>query len=199
MSELPRTYNERRSVIAAVLEPYFNVSAMQPTNTRPHSVDADEFYAHSLWCSSGDRKTGNTRTVTVSIEEATDGRQEADEIRDMMREECSSGLNFERPNFEAYEIAGTPPGEHVFVLEYLGRLTAIVGNCLIHIMPKGTGVALGSLVDPALDIGRTIGCSAYENDFESPDVPDGRGDQPKGWTVEGGPPFIPGSVEAEPE
>ncbi|WP_196109285.1 hypothetical protein [Mycobacterium tuberculosis] len=50
-------------------------------------------------------------------------------------------------------------------------MRAIVGDCVIHIMPMGTGVELSKLADLALDIGRSVGCSAYENDFTLPDIP----------------------------
>jgi hypothetical protein len=59
----------------------------------------------------------------VSIYQAGDGGREADGVRDMMREECPPGLDFRSRNPEAYEISGQRPGEYVFVLNYLPRLT----------------------------------------------------------------------------
>ncbi len=35
MTETPRTYSERRDLIAEKLEPYFHVSALVPTNHEP--------------------------------------------------------------------------------------------------------------------------------------------------------------------
>ncbi len=192
MTEPPRGYTGRRDLIAEKLEPYFQTSAMLPTNSRPSSEAAEEFFDNSLWCSWGDRETGYTRTVTVSIEQAADGEREADGVRAMMREECPRGLDLQTPNSEAYEITGQRPGEYVFVLEYLGRVTAIVGKCVISIMPDGTGVELSKLADVALDIGRSVGCSAYENDFTLPDFPEEWRNQPVGWYTEGFPPYIPG-------
>jgi hypothetical protein len=154
---------------------------MVPKNTRPTSETADEFWDNSMWCSWGDRETGYTRTVTVSICQVPDGERRADRVRAMMREECPPGLDLQTPNPEAYEITGQRPGEYVFVLDYLGALTAIVGSCFIEIMPRGTGVELRELADVALDIGRTVGCSAYENDFTLPDIPEEWRNQPVGW------------------
>jgi hypothetical protein len=172
MTGPPRSYSGRRDRIAEKLEPYFHISAMLPKNTRPSSEAAEEFWDNSLWCSWGDRETGYTRSVTVSIYQAADGECEADGVREMMREECPPGLDFRTPNPEAYEITGPRPGEYVFVLNYLPRLTAIVGNCVTDIMPRGIGIELSKLADVALDIGRNIGCSAYENDFTLPEVPE---------------------------
>jgi hypothetical protein len=192
MTEPPRSYSGRRDLIAEKLEPYFHISAMLPKNTRPTSATAEEFWDNSLWCSWGDRETGYTRTVTVSIYQAGDGGREADGVRDMMREECPPRLDFRSPNPEAYEISGQRPGEYVFVLNYLPRLTAIVGNCVTDIMPRGTGIELSKLADVALDIGRSVGCSAYQNDFTMPDFPEEWRNQPVGWSTEGFPPYIPG-------
>jgi hypothetical protein len=166
---------------------------MLPKNIRPTSESAEKFWDNSLWCSWGDRETGYRRSVTVSIYRAADGERRADEIRDMMRGECPSGLDLRTPNPEAYEIAGPRPGEHVFVLNYLGHVRAVVGDCVVEIMPLGTGIDLSKLAGVALDIGRTVGCSAYENDFTLPEFPEAWRNQPVGWSAgEGFPPYIPG-------
>lgn len=196
-AELPRSYTGRRDLIAEKLEPYFQISTMLPKNTRPTSEAAEKFWDNSLLCSWADRETGNTRTVTVSIYRAADGERRADEIRGMMREECPPGLDPRTPNPDAYEIAGPRPGECVFVLGYLGHVRAVVGDCVVEIMPLGTGIDLSSLADVALDIGRTVGCSAYQNDFTLPDVPEAWRNQPRGWSTEGVPPYLPGPVEPE--
>lgn len=192
MTGPPRSYTGRRDLIAQKLEPYFQISAMAPKNTRPTSEAAEELWDNSLWCSWGDRETGYTRTVTVSIYQVADGEREASGILDMMQEECPPGLDLRTPNREAYEITGERPGEYVFILNYLGHVRAVVDNCVIHIMPMGTGIELSELADVALDIGRTVGCSAYDNDFTPPDFPKEWRDQPVGWCAEGAPPYIAG-------
>ncbi|AVO64284.1 hypothetical protein CBG40_21550 [Mycobacterium tuberculosis] len=58
MTGPPRSYTGRRDLIAEKLEPYFQISAMLPKNTRPTSETAEEFWDNSLWCSWGDRETG---------------------------------------------------------------------------------------------------------------------------------------------
>jgi hypothetical protein len=187
-----KAITERRDLIAEKLEPYFHISAMLPKNARPTSEIAEELWDNSLWCSWGDRETGYARTVTVSIYQVTDGEERAEEVRDMMREECPPGLDLRTPNPEAYEITGLPPGEYVFVLNYLGHVRALVGRCVIHIMPMGTRIDLSKLADVALDIGRSVGCSAYQNDFTMPVFPEEWRNQPVGWSTEGFPPYIPG-------
>jgi hypothetical protein len=111
-----------------------------------------------------------------------------------VREECRPGTDLRTPNPEAYEIAGPQRGEYVFVLHYLGHVWAIVGNCVVDITPMTIGMELSEVVDlsklayVALDIGRTVGYSAYDND-----VPESWRNQPVGWSTEGFPPYIPGS------
>ncbi|QZA19893.1 hypothetical protein K3U93_04635 [Mycobacterium malmoense] len=166
---------------------------MLPSNVRPSSEAAEKFWDNSLWCSWGDRETGYTRSVTVAIYQVADGERRANEIRTMMREECPSGLDLQSPNPEAYEVTGQRAGEYVFVLNYLGHVRAVVGRCVVEIMPMGTGIDLSKLADVALDIGRTVGCSAYQNDFTLPDVPEEWRNQPVGWSTEGFPPYIPGA------
>jgi hypothetical protein len=133
MNEPPRTYTGRQDLIAEKLEPYFQISAMLPKNTRPTPEIAEELWDNSLWCSWGDRETGYTRTVTVSIYQVADGEQEADEVRDMMKEECPPGLDLRAPNPEAYEIIGQQSGEYTFVLDYLRTKSAMAwlscGGC----------------------------------------------------------------------
>ncbi|WP_085254006.1 hypothetical protein [Mycobacterium saskatchewanense] len=65
-------------------------------------------------------------------------------------------------------------------------------------MPQGIGVDLSKLADVALDIGRSVGCSAYENDFTLPGVPESWREQPMGWSVEGAPPCLPGLSMPKP-
>jgi hypothetical protein len=191
MSEPPRSYTGRRDLIAEKLQPYIDVSVMLPKNSRPTSGAAEKFWDNSLWCVWADRQTGHTRTVAVSIYQAADGEREADGVRDMMKEECAPGVDLSTPNPEAYEITGQPTAEYVFVLEYLGRVTAVVDNCLVHIWQSGNGIELSKLAGVALDIGRTVGCSAYQNDFTLPQVPAEWRNQPVGWSTEGLPPYMP--------
>lgn len=192
LNDIPRYYSERRALIAEKLSPYFPIAEMVSTNTRPTSEAAEMFWDNSLWCSWGDRETGYAQTVTVSVCQVADGEQKADDIRDMMEEECSVGLDLQTPNPEAYEIAESHANASVFVLGYLERVTAIVGNCVVDIWPFGTEIELSAFTEVALDIGRSVGCSAYENDFTSADFPDEWRNQTRGWSTPGFPPYIPG-------
>jgi hypothetical protein len=93
---------------------------MVPKNTSPTSETAEEFWNNSLWCTWVDRKTaGFIRSVAVSIYQAADGEQRAEELRSLMNDECAQDLDLQTPNPEAYEIPNQRPGEHVFVLTYV--------------------------------------------------------------------------------
>jgi hypothetical protein len=77
-------------------------------------------------------------------------------------------------------------------------LVAIIGDCVIDILSSGTGIKLNELADVALDIGRTVGCSAYQNDFTLPDIPEEWHDRPPvGWYAEGAPAYIPGMSDPD--
>lgn len=115
MTGPPRSYTGRRDLIAEKLEPYFQISAMLPKNTRPTSETAEEFWDNSLWCSWGDRETGYTRTVTVSICQVADGEREAEGVRDMMRLECPAGLDFFFKQKTAYEMLRSLVGSEMCI------------------------------------------------------------------------------------
>ncbi len=70
----------------------------------------------------------------------------------------------------------------MFVLGYLGHVRAIVGNSYRDLADGHTRVELSKLADVALDIGRSAGCSAYENDFTLPDIPTQWRNQPLAGT-----------------
>lgn len=122
MTGPPRSYTGRRDLIAEKLEPYFQISAMLPKNTRPTSETAEEFWDNSLWCSWGDRETGYTRTVTVSICQVADGEREAEGVRDMMRLECPAGLDLFFKQKTAYEISACLVGSFIAAKSFLGGL-----------------------------------------------------------------------------
>ena len=170
MTETLRTYIERRDLIAQKLEPYLHVSSLVPTNTEP-TFDAPEgIFENSLLCNWGDPETLTTRTLYVHIYHVPDGEQKAESVREMMLEEAPPAPDQQPPDTDAYEITGQRPGEYVFVLNYVGSLRVIVGNCLIETMPRPITAPLSELVDAVLDIGRTVGCTAYVNDFQQPTI-----------------------------
>jgi len=168
MTETPRSYTERRDLIARKLEPYFHVSRMVPTNTEASFEEPAGSWGNSLVCRWGDAETLTTRTLSVCVYQVADGEREAASVREMMLDEAPPSPDRPPPDADAYEIAGQDPGEYVFVLNYLGRLTAIVGDCAIDIAPNPSTGALGEIADAALDIARTVGCSAYVDDFQPP-------------------------------
>lgn len=164
MNVPPQKYSARRALIAQKLEPFLDVSSMVPTNMS--ATFEPETFENSLTCSWADPPTLTTRTLFVFIHEVPDGSVKAADMRDMIEEETLPTGDENAP--EAYEVLGQGPGEYVFVLKYLDRLTAIVGSCVVEIMPSGFSVPLADLADVALDIGRSVGCSTYTNDFQPP-------------------------------
>lgn len=167
MTEIPRSYTERRGVIAQKLEPYFHISKLVPTNLEPAFEPAPGLRPNSLMCSWGDPATGDNK-LFVYISRVADGEGKADRIRDMMMNEAPSEPGKPPTEGDAYEIPGQRAGEYVFVLNYLGRLTVLVGDCWIDIAPMPVTFPLSDLAEVALEIGRTVGCSPYVNDFEPP-------------------------------
>lgn len=167
MTKVPRSYTERRKLIAAKLEPYFHISNLVPTNLEPAFEPAPGLRPNSLTCSWGDPATGDNK-LFVYISQVADGERKADSIRDMMANEAPPDPGQPIEDADAYEIPGQHPGEYVFVLNYLGRLTALVGDCWIDIAPMPVSFPLSDIAAVALDIGRDVGCSSYVNDFQPP-------------------------------
>jgi hypothetical protein len=165
MTETPRSYSERRELIAQKLEPHFGVSSLVPTNTEP--AFEPDFFENSLKCTWGDPASGENK-LFVYIHQVADGDAEAQSIREMMLEESPPTPDQTPPDADAYEMTGQRPGEYVFVLNYLGRLTVIVGNCTVDVSPMPPTSPVSEIAHAALDIGRTVGCSAYVDDFEPP-------------------------------
>lgn len=157
MSTQPRrsTYTQRRRAIADILDPHLGVASMVPTNVSP--TFEPDYFENSLWCSWVDRDSSPGRTLSVSIHRVEDGAAEAESVRARIAEETFTGD-------VGTEIVGPNPGEVAFVLDYLGDVTAIVGSCVVRVVlapPAG----LTGLVEPALQIARTVGCSPYVDDF----------------------------------
>ncbi len=75
-------------------------------------------------------------------------------------------------------------GEFVFVVTVLGRVTAVVGGCEVSVYTDQDGVYLGDLTDAALQIGRSVGCSAYRTDFVAAELPELRS-LLRGWITPG--------------
>jgi hypothetical protein len=181
MAQSPQRYTERCAVIAEKLGTYFDFGALVRTNAQP-SFEPDLF-ENSLMCSWGDPATGDNK-LFVYIHQVPDGNHEAEKLREMVTEEAPANQERQSPNAEAYEIHKHGPDEYVFVLNHVGRLTAIVGDCIISISPTPVTIRLDELADAALDIGRTVGCSAYINDFEPPTFDTSR--EPQRWTTADG-------------
>ena len=172
MTEAPRSYSARRRLIAEKLDPYFHVGPMTPTNSA--SAFEPGMYPDSLMCSWADPGALSSRTLSVFVDSVPDGATKAADIREMMQEEALVTPGERPADAEAYEVALPNAAEYVFVLNYLGRLTAIAGNCVVQIMPWPITAPLGDIADVALDIARTVGCSAYVDDFEPPVVDGGK-------------------------
>jgi hypothetical protein len=184
MMETPRSYSQRRDVVAQKLEPYFHISALVPTNTKPAFDDPEGLFENSWMCSWGDPETLTSRTLFVYVHEVADGERKAERIREMMAEEAPPDPDLQRPDADAYEMARRQPGEFAFVLNYLGCLTVIVGKCVIEIMPNPISLPLSEIADTAADILRAIGCSRYVNDFQPPAIDANR--DFGGWTTADG-------------
>ncbi|HEY7051084.1 MAG TPA: hypothetical protein VH496_02980, partial [Mycobacterium sp.] len=61
--------------------------------------------------------------------------------------------------------------ENIFVFDYVNDIRVIVGHCEVCIVTDLPGSSVSDLVEPALEIGRAVGCSPYENDFVPPEIP----------------------------
>jgi hypothetical protein len=86
-------------------------------------------------------------------------------------------------------------GEFGFVFTVLGRVTAVVGTCEVSIYTDVDGVDPADLTDAAAQIGRSVGCSAYRNDFVAAEWPELRS-LLRGLTPRF-PPYIPPGLDRD--
>ncbi len=184
-NDLP-TYTQRVTRIAAILEPYLHVSRYVLATPDPNPVDAPNGLA-SRWF---DQQTGRPE-VSVFIDQLTNIENPLANLRARV-----TGEDYYEPGM-ASEITGLAPGEYAFLQHYANAVTAIVGNCRVSVHPPDTYGDLAGLVDPALEIGRTVGCSAYRNDFVPPPLPEEW--RQANWGIgPGSPGFSPGVPPGPP-
>jgi hypothetical protein len=174
-----RTYTGRLARITEVLEPCLHVSEYVLATPESNPLDRP----NGLACRWFDRRTAQP-TVSVFIDELED----VDRSLAILRDDVAGNGDFEPGSVT--EVAGSGRGESVFVRHYVNTLTAIVGNCQVSLSAPGD---LTALVEPALEVARSVGCSAYLDDFVRPPLPDEcRGTN---WGVG---PGIPGFPPAAP-
>lgn len=174
------TYTQRRIAIAAILGPYVEVSRMADTTGNTNPLE-DE---NGLYCSWGDPETG-MRWISVSIKSLDDVAGAVASHRYHVSEYALRSEDSYDPA-TAREEASERAGEYVFVFKYVDSVSVIVGACEVTIGCDIRDSDVSDLVQPALKIGRAVGCSPYENDFVPPEIPE----KWRGITW-GSPPFPP--------
>lgn len=177
MTEL-RTYTERVAAIVQILSGVIDVSKYIIATYSPNPPDLET--NNPLWCSWADPETGHPR-IAVLIEAVDDINDEVRSQRDHVANYLERGDSHYDPA-TASEVATDRPDEYVFLFNYVGRVTALVGHCRVDVMPslglikrfdnEYLGLELADFIDAALRIGRTVGCTPYEDDFVRPDFPD---------------------------
>jgi hypothetical protein len=161
-----RTYTGRLARITEILEPCLHVSEYVLATPENNPLDRP----NGLACRWFDRRTAQP-TVSVFIDELEDVDRSLASLRD--------------------DVAGNGDIEPGSVTE-----VAIVGSCRIAVHPPDGYDDLARLVEPALEIGRTVGCSAYRNDFVPPPLPE---EWPKAnWGIGSRSPGFPPGVPPGP-
>ena len=179
------TYTDRVARISTILNPYLDVNQYVAATPDVNPTDAP----NGLACRWFDRESGGPR-VSVFIDELTD----IDQALAGLRAEVT-GEDYYEPGSTS-EVAGLDADKHAFLQHYANAVTAIVGNCRIAVHPPDGYDDLARLVEPALEIGRTVGCSAYRNDFVPPPLPE---EWPKAnWGIGSRSPGFPPGVPPGP-
>lgn len=172
-----RSYTQRRARIAKLLEPYLPVSRLADTTSDPNPLDVQ----NGLACKWADLETGRP-VAAVFIRAVNDVSVAVAKHRHHVYDYALRFEDSYTPTTAREEPAGRE-GEFIFVFEYLGKVIVIVGQCEVSIGSDVRNLALSTLVAPALEIGRTVGCSPYENDFVPPELPEKLREW--GWTAFG--------------
>jgi hypothetical protein len=124
---------------------------------------------NGLSCSWGDSETGMTR-VSVHINAVDDALDELRSLRDQITEFAYRNNRYD-PS-EASEVPTSDPSVHTFIFGCFAKVTALVDNCEVDLRVVDRDFPHATLIEPAVEIGRTIGCSPYEDDFVRPEFPE---------------------------
>jgi hypothetical protein len=160
------TYSQRVSKIVSILGRVVDLSKYAVTTRDPNPIPV----TNGLHCSWGDPETGLPR-LSVNIRAVDDMRDEVRSFRDDIAQH-SLDHDGEYDPARACEVPTGSPNEHVFLFNYLRDLRALVGCCDVGILVCSDDVTLRDLVDAALEIGRTVGCSPYVDDFVGQEFPE---------------------------
>lgn len=142
---------QRQARIAAILQPVLAVTGLPPG---PNTTDPDR--AEALRCQWIDPTTGMT-----AVDVFVDAPAELGDLRAQV-----SGDDADDPD-SAAEIPCPAAGEYAFVRWEAHSVTAILGGCRVQRYPPDNVDDLAALVELALQIGRTVGCSPYRDDYDT--------------------------------
>jgi hypothetical protein len=161
-----RMYSERAARIASILGRVIDLTKYADITSDSNPIPV----ANGLSCSWGDPETGMPQ-LSVQIRAIDDMHSEIRSFRDDIARHSLNRDGLYDATL-ASEVPTGRPDEHVFLFESLRDLRVIVGTCDVGILVYAEEVSLRDLVDAALEIGRTVGCSAYEDDFVRPEFPE---------------------------
>ena len=177
MTEL-RTYSQRVAAIAEILNEVIDLSKYAVNTYASNPPDLEMI--NGLRCSWGEPEYGLPR-ITVFVEALDDIDDEVRACRDHVANFPERGESQYDPA-SASELPTDRPNEYVFLFNYVEDVTVLVGNCQVTIMPSLQQIKrmdhdypdleLTDFVNAALEIGRTVGCSPYDDDFVRPDFPE---------------------------
>lgn len=122
---------------------------------------------NGLACSWGDAETGLTR-IAVYISAVADIDDKIRRLRDKVAEFSLDRDGLHDPS-SAREERAADTDVHIFVFGCFGNVEVLVGDCNVTVGAMNPDLVLTALIDPAIEIARTIGCSPYEDDFVQPD------------------------------
>ena len=181
MSAELETYTQRLARIAAILQPVLSVGDFLPG---PNNTDEDR--VNALRCAWIDPDTG-LPAVDVFIDAPSDLVDTLAGLRDQV-----TGDDPYEPE-SATEVGSSSTGEYVFIRHLAHSVTAIVDQCRVQVYPPEGFEDLATLVEPALEIGRGVGCTPYRDDYTAPPLP---ADLPQPRWGEG--PGLPGIPPVQP-
>ncbi|MCG5432777.1 glutaminyl-peptide cyclotransferase [Mycobacterium sp. MYCO198283] len=158
-------YSDRVARITRIVESVVDLSGLLPNTSASNPVPLP----NGLACSWGEYETGMTR-VSVHINAVDDAADELRSLRDQVNEFAYRNHRYD-PS-AASEVPMEDPDVHVFVFGCFAEVKVLVDHCRVDFAVVNRDFPLATLIEPAIEIGRTIGCSPYEDDFVGPDFPD---------------------------
>ncbi|MBU9765490.1 hypothetical protein FR943_16745 [Mycobacterium sp. TNTM28] len=149
------TYTSRVAAIRTILAKHLPLEGLIQNNRLANPISPSDCLSAS-WAT----EVAAVPILTLAILPVTDVAAEISELR------CSAELML-----DTAEVPRAAPDEFAVVQRQLSSIWMIVGHCEVYLAHRG--IAPETLIEAATEIGRSVSCAPYTDDYEPPPLPPG--------------------------